>query len=107
MKNDDDQMIDAQFRNGTVTVVGVVLSFSLGFLSQWATNPVPLELSDLPALLLMAAGIVMQGLALMALLNLSSLRKDVYVRAVGKIRTGVILTAAGIFVAVIIDLIHL
>jgi hypothetical protein len=36
----DPQRIDAAFRNGSVTAVGIILGFSLGFLSQWASNPI-------------------------------------------------------------------
>ncbi|WP_165448740.1 hypothetical protein [Rhizobium ruizarguesonis] len=39
LNDDDEHLIETLFRNGTITVVGVVLSFSLGFLTQWASNP--------------------------------------------------------------------
>ncbi|WP_161491388.1 hypothetical protein [Ensifer sp. LC163] len=54
MQNDEEKPIEPVSRNGTVTVVGVVLSFSLGFLTQWAANPVPWNMGDLPAAILLA-----------------------------------------------------
>ena len=30
-----DERIEILFRNGTITVVGIVLAFSLGFLTHW------------------------------------------------------------------------
>ena len=39
--------IEAVFRNGSVTVVGVPAGFSLSFLTAWAANPLPWQLHDL------------------------------------------------------------
>jgi len=37
------------FRNGSVTAVGIILGVSLGFLSQWATNPIAWSKLDIAA----------------------------------------------------------
>jgi hypothetical protein len=57
------------FRNGTLTVSGILLSFSLSFVTQWANNPVPWMLTDLPTVVLLSAGIVFQIIALVRLLR--------------------------------------
>ncbi|UXN66933.1 hypothetical protein N8E89_20430 (plasmid) [Phyllobacterium sp. A18/5-2] len=103
LKDDDEHLIETLFRNGTITVVGVVLSFSLGFLTQWASNPIPWKLADLPTLLLISIGIVLQLRSLAFLLKTDSLRKVVYDRASRLFLDGVITTGSGVFLAIVID----
>ncbi|MGO4138423.1 hypothetical protein ACEQ6A_28245 [Rhizobium brockwellii] len=81
LNDDDEHLIETLFRNGTITVVGVVLSFSLGFLTQWASNPIPWRLADLPTLVVIIMGIVFQLRSLALLLQTSSLKKVVYDKA--------------------------
>lgn len=107
LKDDNEQLIETLFRNGTLTVVGIVLSFSLGFLTQWANNPIPWQLADLPTVILIATGIVLQVRALAALLQPTSLKKHVYDRANRTFLYGVITTGAGVIVAIIIDFFEL
>ncbi|WSH24936.1 hypothetical protein U8Q07_33255 (plasmid) [Rhizobium ruizarguesonis] len=76
LNDDDEHLIETLFRNGTITVVGVVLSFSLGFLTQWASNPIPWRLADLPTLVVITIGIVFQLRSLALLLQTSSLKKS-------------------------------
>ncbi|MFC3205517.1 hypothetical protein [Aquamicrobium soli] len=104
LNDDNEQLIETLFRNGTLTVVGIVLSFSLGFLTQWANNPLPWNLVDAPPVLLLCAGIVWQLLALIGLLSPASLKKNVFEKANRQFATGVILICAGVFVAIVIDL---
>lgn len=104
LNDDNEQLIETLFRNGTLTVVGIVLSFSLGFLSQWANNPLPWNLADAPPVLLLCAGIVWQIMALIGLLAPASLKKNVFEKANRKFATGVILTSAGVFSAIVVDL---
>jgi hypothetical protein len=101
--DDDEHLIETLFRNGTITVVGVVLSFSLGFLTQWASNPIPWRLTDLPTLVVIAIGIVFQLRSLALLLQTSSLKKVVYDKASRLFLNGVIITGAGVFLAILID----
>ena len=101
--DDDEHLIETLFRNGTITVVGVVLSFSLGFLTQWASNPIPWRLTDLPTLVVIAIGIVFQLRSLALLLQTSSLKKAVYDKASRLFLNGVIITGAGVFLAILID----
>jgi hypothetical protein len=103
LNDDDEHLIETLFRNGTITVVGVVLSFSLGFLTQWASNPIPWRLADLPTLVVIAIGIVFQLRSLALLLQTSSLKKVVYDKASRLFLSGVIITGSGVFLAILID----
>jgi hypothetical protein len=104
MPDDKDQnAIEPLFRNGTITVVGVVLSFSMGFLTQWASNPLPWRLSDLPTLVIISIGIVLQLLSLALLLKTDSLKRPVYERASRLFLSGVIIVGSGVFVAILVD----
>ncbi len=47
MSEPPPQPIKAVFRNGSVTVVGVIVGFSLAYLTSWASRPSPWELHDL------------------------------------------------------------
>jgi hypothetical protein len=105
--DDDEHLIETLFRNGTITVVGVVLSFSLGFLTQWASNPIPWRLADLPTLVVIAIGIVFQLRSLSLLLQTSSLKKVVYDKASRLFLNGVIITGSGVFIAIAIDTVRL
>lgn len=108
MQNDGNEpLIEMLFRNGTLTVVAILLSFSLTFVTQWANNPIPWELADLPTLILLSAGIVCQGTALAMLLRHDSLKKRVYDRAGLTFMTGVTLTGAGVISAIVVDFIQL
>lgn len=104
LNDDNEQLIETLFRNGTLTVVGIVLSFSLGFLSQWANNPLPWQLVDAPPVLLLSAGIVWQIVALIGLLKPTSLKKNIFEQANRTFVIGVILTSSGVFSAIVIDL---
>jgi hypothetical protein len=98
-----DGQVEPVFRNGTVTVVGIVLSFSLGFMTQWAANPRPWETIDLPAIVLLAAGVVLQLYALALLLDVRSVERGVYDRAKNVFLCGVIATSAGVILALVVD----
>ncbi|WP_348649840.1 hypothetical protein [Sinorhizobium sp. BG8] len=107
MKDDDDQLIETLFRNGTLTVVGIVLSFSLGFVTQWTSNPIPWQIIDLPALLLLVLGIVLQIITLKILLHPISLKRTSYDKANRLFMCGVVATSSGVFMAILTDFIEL
>jgi hypothetical protein len=107
MSNEEEPLVEMLFRNGTLTVVGIVLSFSLTFLSQWAQNPIPWTLIDLPTMTLLSAGIITQGSSLVIFLRHDSLRRRVYDRASKLFLCGLAMTASGVFLAILIDLIQL
>ncbi len=107
-RNDhDEHLIETVFRNGTITVVGVVLSFSLGFLTQWASNPIPWKLVDLPTLILISIGIGLQLRSLAYLLRTESLKKVVYDKASRLFLIGIITTGSGVFLAIVIEAVRL
>ncbi|WP_019171133.1 hypothetical protein [Pseudaminobacter salicylatoxidans] len=107
LHDDNDQIVETLFRNGTITVVGIVLSFSLSFLTQWANNPLPWNLVDLPPVFLIIAGIVCQIMALAILLRIASLQHNIYAKANRRFLIGVVLTGLGIVLAIIIDAVKL
>ncbi|MBS9721059.1 hypothetical protein JYU29_10215 [Tianweitania sp. BSSL-BM11] len=106
--NDENEpLVEMVFRNGTLTIVGILLSFSLTFVTQWAHNPIPWQLDDLPTLILLGGGIMLQFRALMILLRHDCLRRAVYDRASFSFKIGVGTTTAGVLSAIVIDLIEL
>ncbi|AYD02535.1 hypothetical protein [Neorhizobium sp. NCHU2750] len=107
MANENEPVVEMLFRNGTLTVVGIILSFSLTFLSQWAQNPVPWTLADLPTMILLAAGIITQGSSLVLFLRHDSLRRRIYDKAAKLFLGGLAMTVAGTFLAIVVDFIKL
>jgi len=99
-----DERIDATFRNGSITAVGILTGFSLGYVSQWVSDPSPWDLYDLFAVCPLILGIILQVVALAALLSASSLYVAHYNRAKTSFLTGLILTAIGMTVAVGLDI---
>ena len=97
------EQIEAVFRNGSVTVVGVIVGFSLTYLTSWASNPVPWQLHDLVAIVPLATGVVLQLFALSALLNTNSLERPVYDRAVRLFLIGLVLVCVGLVGVVTVD----
>jgi hypothetical protein len=95
--------IEPVFRNGSVTVVGVLAGFSLTFLTAWAANPVPWQLHDLAGVVPLAIGLVFQIVALAALLHPNSLERARYDRAIRTFLIGLTLVGIGVVVAIGID----
>ncbi|CCV06721.1 putative transmemrbane protein [Mesorhizobium metallidurans STM 2683] len=98
-----EELIETLFRNGTVTTVGILLAFSLGFITHWAANPIPWQLHHLLAVAPILVGIALQMRALSVLLGTSSLRRRVYERANRVFMTGLVLTACGVGLAILLD----
>jgi len=106
-QDDKEPLVEMLFRNGTLTVSGILLSFSLSFVTQWANNPIPWKLTDLPTVVLLSGGIVLQIVALVRLLRHDSVKRAMYDKATRSMVVGVSLTGAGVISAMIIDLIKL
>lgn len=106
-QDDKEPLVEMLFRNGTLTVSGILLSFSLSFVTQWANNPVAWTLSDLPTVLLLSGGIVVQILALVRLLRHDSVKRAMYDKATRSMVWGISLTGTGVISAMFIDLIKL
>src|SRR3954447_1791468 len=90
-KADERQLIEATFRNGSITAIGVVVGFSLGFLSRWAALPGEWSHSDLVSVALITLGLALQVKSLADLLLVTSLELKRYNRSVGYFLTGLIL----------------
>ncbi|MCB1448058.1 MAG: hypothetical protein KDJ87_20325 [Rhizobiaceae bacterium] len=105
--DENEQLVEMLFRNGTLTVSGIILSFSLTFLTQWANNPIPWTLIDLPTVILLSAGIVLQIAALIRFLGHDSIRRTIYDRAARHMIMGISVTGAGVISAVVIDLLQI
>jgi hypothetical protein len=97
------EKIEAVFRNGSVTVVGVIVGFSLTFLTAWATNPLPWSLYDLYGILPLVGGVILQILALAALLRTDSLEVERYRRAIRLFLIGLAVVGIGVAIAIGVD----
>src|SRR5215208_3582633 len=95
--------IDATFRNGSLTAIGVVVGFSLGFLSRWAGLPGDWSRSDLFAVALITVGIGLQIKALADMLSTKSLLLSRYDRTVRILIMGLLLVAFGVVAAIFAD----
>lgn len=98
-----EPLVEMLFRNGTLTVVGIVVSFSLTFITQWAHNPIAWGIDDVPALVLLVTGIIAQARSLVTFLGHDSLRRSVYDRASRWFIVGLCLTATGVVCGVVVD----
>ena len=96
-------MIDSTFRNGSPTAIGVVVGFSLGFLSRWAGLPGSWAQTDLVAVLLITCGIGLQIKALADMLSTRSLVLARYNRTIRIFILGLVLVAAGVVAAIFAD----
>ncbi|MEP9390287.1 hypothetical protein [Mesorhizobium sp. KR9-304] len=104
---DGDDRVEILFRNGTITVVGIVVAFSLVFLTQWASNPIPWQQSHLVAVAPIIIGIALQMKALADLMRQESLRRSVHDRAVRFFMIGLVVTFAGVGAAIVLDVTQL
>jgi hypothetical protein len=95
--------ITADFRNGSVTAIGIILGFSLGYLRQWASNPIDWSLIDIVAAVPLLAGIALQAKAFADLLAVEVLILARYNRAKTTFLTGLSLVAVGIAIAMVLD----
>lgn len=105
LNDDNEQLIDTLFRNGTLTVVGIILSFSLGFLAQWGANPLPWRLYDAIPVGALCIGIVIQFRALALLLHTDSVKKHLFQKASRIFLVGAMTTGGGVFLAIAADLV--
>lgn len=95
--------IDATFRNGTMTAVGIMLGFSLGFITRWATSPGVWNPADVLAIFPLLAGVLLQTMALARLLRPTCLETSRYERTMTVFLWGLILTAAGVATGILLD----
>jgi hypothetical protein len=101
---EEKKLIDSTFRNGSITAIGVVVGFSLGFLSRWSALPGEWSRSDLFSVALIILGLGLQVKSLADLLLVSSLQLNRYNRSVRIFLTGLILVSLGVIFAIFADL---
>jgi hypothetical protein len=94
------EKVSSTFRNGSLTAIGVVLAFSLGFLNNWATIQAPWYPQDLGAVALIAGGIAFQIWALARMLSVASLELPTYQRIVRIFLVGLFLVSLGVLLAI-------
>lgn len=104
---DQSEKIDATFRSGSMTAVGIILGFSLTFVSRWAANPNEWSRIDIVPLILLATGIGIQLKAFSNLMRRDSLIAARYDRTQRLFMVGLILLAVGIAVALANDILGL
>ncbi len=98
-----EDVVETTFRNGSVTTVGILVAFSLGFITHWAANPIPWRACHLVAVLPILAGIALQMRALAMLLDIESLQRRICERANRIFIAGLIFTACGVGGAILLD----
>jgi hypothetical protein len=96
--------IDSTFRNGSLTAIGVVVGFSMGFLSRWAALPGDWADSDLVSVIAITLGIALQIKSLADLLSVKSLILSRYNRSIRVFLVGLVLVALGVAGAIFADI---
>ena len=99
------ERIESSFRHGSITAVGVITAFSLGFLTAWGANPIPWGLKDLFALIPIAVGVIFEMVALARLLDPRVLEVPRYRAAIRVFLVGMVLVAIGVAAALLVDFI--
>ena len=99
------ERIESSFRHGSITAVGVITAFSLGFLTAWGANPIPWGLKDLFALIPIAIGVIFEMIALARLLDPRVLEVPRYRAAIRVFLVGMVLVAIGVAAALLVDFI--
>lgn len=95
--------IEGIFRSGSMTVVGIILGFSMGFICDWSSSPQEWHCIDLLAVVPIVIGIALQIKSLANLLSLRSLERDYYNRSKNIFLWGLFFVALGVTSAIIID----
>jgi len=93
--------ISAEFRNGSLTAISVLVGFSLSFLSRWAGTPGQWRAPDLLAVALIVVGSALQIWALGSMLFVSSLEAANYRRAIRIFLIGLGVVAIGVALAIL------
>jgi hypothetical protein len=102
-----EEKIDATFRNGSLTAAGIILGFSLSFISRWVSNPNDWSRIDVLPMLLLTVGIALQVKVFADLLGRDSLIAAKYDRARRMFLIGIGIVAAGIGLALVNDILGL
>ncbi|AHF84815.1 membrane protein [Rhizobium leguminosarum bv. trifolii WSM1689] len=104
---DPDEKIDATFRNGSLTAAGIILGFSLNFISVWVSNPNDWSRIDILPMLFLTVGIAVQVKVFADLLARNSLIAANYDRSRRLFLIGLGIVAAGMGIALVNDILGL
>jgi len=104
VQGNEQKRIDSTFRNGSITAIGVVVGFSLSFLSRWSALPGDWTHSDLVSVAVITLGLALQVKSLADLLLVSSLELARYNRSVRIFLTGLGLVGLGVVFAIFADI---
>lgn len=102
-----DEKIDATFRNGSLTATGIILGFSLNFISLWVSNPNDWSRVDLLPMAFLTVGIAIQVKVFADLLARDSLLAVKYDRARRLFLIGLSIVAIGMGIALLNDILGL
>ncbi|MBB4477611.1 hypothetical protein GGE46_000152 [Rhizobium etli] len=102
-----DEKIDATFRNGSLTATGIILGFSLNFISLWVSNPNDWSRVDLLPMAFLTVGIAFQVKVFADLLARDSLLAVKYDRARRLFLIGLSIVAIGMGIALLNDILGL
>ncbi|MBB5548441.1 hypothetical protein GGI58_000597 [Rhizobium lentis] len=101
------EKIDATFRNGSLTATGIILGFSLNFISLWVSNPNDWSRVDLLPMVFLTVGIAIQVKVFADLLARDSLLAVKYDRARRLFLIGLSIVAIGMGIALLNDILGL
>ncbi|PDS75949.1 hypothetical protein [Rhizobium sp. L43] len=102
-----EEKIDATFRNGSLTATGIILGFSLNFISLWVSNPNDWSRVDLLPMSFLTVGIVIQVKVFADLLARDSLLAVKYDRSRRLFLIGLSIVATGMGIALLNDILGL
>lgn len=97
------EMIDSTFRNGSLTAVGIIAGFSLGFLTRWAGVPGSWSSDDYVVVTLIVLGIGCQVFSLASMLSIRSLLLKNYNRSVRVFLFGIAAVALAVVIVLFAD----
>jgi hypothetical protein len=107
MPEPEEEKIDATFRNGTLTAVGIILGFCLSFISHWVSNPNDWSRIDILPCAFLLTGIVIQVKVVSDLLARDSLLAAKYDRSRRAFIIGLVIVAIGMGIALVNDILGL
>jgi hypothetical protein len=102
-KDETPQRLEAAFRIGSMTTVGVLAAFSLTFLTTWAALPGRWKFYDLFGLGFMIVGTALQLIAIALLLRPESLERPRYENGIRWFLIGLALVMVGITISLVGD----
>src|SRR5262245_1009207 len=106
-KDETPQRLEAGFRIGSMTTIGVLAAFCLTFLTTWAALPGRWKFYDLFGLGFMVVGSILQLVAIALLLRPDSLERPKYENGVRWFLIGLAMVMVGITVSLAGDAIIL